>query len=204
MSLTMRRSEITGVILAGGKARRMGGVDKGLVELAGMPMCKIVMDLLASQVSEVLLNANRNREIYEKFGVPVIRDQIEGYLGPLAGLASAMQFAKTPWIITAPCDGPFLNHDYVARMSEAVDDATDVVVASDKKRLQPTFMLVNTKLRQDLDGFLESGGRKIDLWFIKHGYSTADFSDSPNCFLNINSEEDRQQAEMRILNHELA
>ncbi len=200
----MRRSEITGVILAGGKARRMGGIDKGLIGLAGVPMCKIVMDLLGPQVSEVLLNANRNQEIYEKFGVPVIRDRIQGYLGPLAGLASAMQSAKTPWVITAPCDGPFLNHDYVARMSEAVDDGTDVVVASDEKRLQPTFMLVNTKLRRNLDDFLESGGRKIDLWFVRHVYRIADFSDSPNCFLNINSEEDRQQAEKRILNHEIA
>lgn len=199
----MRLSEITGVILAGGQARRMGGIDKGLVELAGVPMCKIVMDLLESQVSEVLLNANRNRQIYEKFGAPVIHDQIEGYLGPLAGLASAMQHVETQWVITAPCDGPFLNHDYVARMSEEVDDGIDVVVASDGKRLQPTFMLVNTKLRQDLVSFLESGGRKIDLWFVKHGYAVADFSNSPNCFLNVNSEEDRQQAEKQILNHEL-
>ncbi len=201
--MAMGKSKITGVILAGGLARRMGGIDKGLVELAGTPMCKLVIDLLGPQVNEVLLNANRNRKTYENFCVPVIEDQIEGYLGPLAGLASAMNFTKTPWIITAPCDGPFLNQDYVARMSTLVTKGIDIVVASDAKRLQPTFMLVNTKLKRDLNKFLESGGRKIDLWFVKHGYAVADFSDSPDCFLNINSEADRISAEHRILNHVL-
>jgi len=180
----------------------MGGIDKGLVELAGTPMCEIVMGILKPQVSEIMINANRNLDLYRQFGVDVVPDQKAGYLGPLAGLASALRHAKSPWVITAPCDGPFLNADYVDRMLDRVTKGVDVVVASDGQRLQPTFLLVRTKLENDLSDFLDAGGRKIDLWFIQHGYATADFSDSPECFLNINSELDRKLAERQILNNE--
>ena len=188
-------AQVTGVILAGGQARRMGGIDKGLVQLAGSPMCRIVIDLLSPQVSEVLINANRNLESYGRFGVPVIEDDIQGFLGPLAGLVSAMKVAKTPWVITVPCDGPFLNRDYVDRMMAQADSSIDIVVAKDAERLQPTFMLAKTDLYSDLLSFLNAGERKIDKWFVNHQYATADFSDSPDCFLNINTSEDCERAE---------
>ncbi len=188
-------AQVTGVILAGGQARRMGGMDKGLVPLAGSPMCRIVIDLLLPQVSEVLINANRNLESYGRFGVPVIEDDIQGFLGPLAGLVSAMKVATTPWVITVPCDGPFLNQDYVDRMMAQVDSSIDIVVAKDAERLQPTFMLAKTELYSDLLSFLNAGERKIDKWFVKHRLATADFSDSPDCFLNINTSEDCERAE---------
>ena len=197
MNRNIENSQITGVVLAGGKATRMGGIDKGLVELNGIPMCKVVIDQLDPQVAEVLVNANRNIEVYEGFGVRVVQDQMQGFLGPLAGLFSAMSVAPTPWVITVPCDGPFLNADYVERMMMASDDF-DIVVARDERRLQPTFILSKTYLMDDLEDFLQSGERKIDRWFVKHKWSEADFSDSPDCFLNINTEQDRYNAQLRI------
>ncbi len=193
----IENSQITGVVLAGGKATRMGGIDKGLVELNGIPMCKVVIDQLDPQVAEVLVNANRNIEVYEGFGVRVVQDQMQGFLGPLAGLFSAMSVATTPWVVTVPCDGPFLNTDYVKRMMMASDDV-DIVVARDERRLQPTFILSKTRLMDDLEDFLQSGERKIDRWFVKHNWSEADFSDSPDCFLNINTEQDRDNAQLRM------
>ena len=189
---------VTGVILAGGQARRMGGIDKGLVELNGVTMCKIVIDLLQPQVSEVLVNANRNLEVYRSYGVRVVQDKTPGYLGPLAGLASAMSAAKTPWVITVPCDGPFLNSDYVLRMMSMTDEDIEIVVARDSDRMQPTYILVKVKLLDSLNEFLGSGERKIDRWFVKHRYAEADFSDTPDCFLNINTIQDRDEAQLRM------
>ncbi len=194
--------QITGLILAGGQARRMGGMDKGLVEICGEPMCKRVIDLLAPQVGQILVNANRNLERYRAFGVDVISDYLSGYQGPLAGLASGMMTAQTPWVITVPCDGPFLNEDYVSRMTQQLNAGTNIVVARDSKRLQPTYMLVQTQLLDDLQSFLDSGDRKIDRWFVKHNHATCDFSDSPECFVNINSDDERRQAEHRVKNSE--
>ena len=193
---------ITGVILAGGQARRMGGVDKGLVKLNGIAMCEIVIDKLRPQVFEVVVNANRNLEIYREFGVRVIQDETPGYLGPLAGLASTMAAAKTPWVITVPCDGPFLNRDYVARMVQITDEDVEIVVARDSDRMQPTYILAKTKLSDSLNEFLQSGERKIDKWFVKHRYAEADFADSPECFLNINTEQDREKAQIRMNQNE--
>ena len=190
---------VTGVILAGGQARRMGGIDKGLVELNGVAMCKIVINLLQPQVFEVLVNANRNLEIYENLGSRVIQDEIPGYLGPLAGLATAMNAATTAWVATVPCDGPFLNSDYIARMFALTSDDVKIVVARDSERMQPTYILANTDLLDSLNEFLESGERKIDRWFVKHTYAEADFSDSPDCFMNINTIEDRDNAQSKFL-----
>lgn len=197
----IERSEIAGVVLAGGRARRMGGIDKGLVEICGKPMCELVIELLAPQVGKVLVNANRNLGEYARFGATVVEDYFSGFLGPLAGVASAMRAAQTPWVITVPCDGPFLNDDYVRRMCEQVSPRTKVVVARDSERLQPTYMLARTSTVNDLNAFLASGERKIDKWFVKHSYATCDFSDSPQCFVNINSEEERLQAEAQVTEH---
>ncbi len=196
-------SQITGIILAGGQARRMGGIDKGLVEINGKTMCERVIELLAPQVDGVLVNANRNRDRYQALGVSVIEDFRSGFLGPLAGLASGMMAAESPWVITAPCDGPFLNRDYVMRMSGQVFQDTAIVVARDSKRMQPTYILAKAALDDDLKEFLASGERKIDRWFVRHNYETCDFSDSPDFFLNINSEDERQQAELRVRKDEL-
>ena len=194
----IRLTEITAVVLAGGRATRMGGTDKGLVEINGMPMCRIVIDALRPQVKEVIVNANRNLHTYRRFGVRVVEDGMSGYLGPLAGFVSAMRVAVTPWIISAPCDCPSVAAHYVDTMRTFDSGEFDVVVATDGDRWQPTFMMARCDLVDDLENFLNSGERKIDRWFTRLRYRLADFSDTPELFTNINTPEEHDRAQKRL------
>ena len=98
-------TEITGLVLAGGLATRMGGIDKGLVEFKGVAMAKRIADMLSKQCDKVIINANRNQSVYAEFGYEVVSDLIDGYQGPLSGFLSGLRAASTNWLITAPCDG---------------------------------------------------------------------------------------------------
>ena len=190
------RSEYTAVILAGGRGSRMGGNDKGLVLLDGKPLIEHVITTIAPQVGHLLINANRNMADYQKFGYPVIRDELSGYQGPLAGIYSALEQISTPDLITVPCDGPRLPQDLVARLARAREaEAADIAVAHDGKRLQPVYALIAKKLRPSLKAYLDGGDRKIDLWYAQHKMATADFSDIPETFLNINTPEERNAFE---------
>ncbi|MCG8488224.1 MAG: molybdenum cofactor guanylyltransferase [Chromatiales bacterium] len=190
------RSEYTAVILAGGRGSRMGGNDKGLVLLEGKPLIEHVITTIAPQVGHLLINANRNMADYQKFGYPVIRDELSGYQGPLAGIYSALEQISTPDLITVPCDGPRLPQDLVARLARAREaEAADIAVAHDGKRLQPVYALIAKKLRPSLKAYLDGGDRKIDLWYAQHKMATADFSDIPETFLNINTPEERNAFE---------
>ncbi len=176
MQLEKIISDVTGVVLAGGRAQRMGGEDKGLVELADKPMISYVLERLNAQVGVVLINANRNIERYRQLGWPVISDTMTGYLGPLAGMSVAMQAADTKYIITAPCDSPFLPNDYVQRMFDQLnDDDADLAVATDGDRWQPVFSLIDMRLHGSLSAYLESGERKIDSWFRQHTVAEVSF-----------------------------
>jgi len=183
------RARVTGVILAGGQARRMGGIDKGLVEFRGRPMIEWVLDALGEQLDTVVINANRSHEAYARLGVPVIADERDGYQGPLSGMATAMANAGTEWILTVPCDSPFVPPDVVARLWSRANDV-DIVTAHDGDRLQPVFSLIRVQLQPSLLSFLDAGERKIDRWFGTHRHATADFSDIPNTFINVNTPEE--------------
>jgi len=184
--------DITGVILAGGQARRMGGEDKGLVALGGRPMIEYALAALEPQVGDLLINANRNHERYAGYGFPVLADRQSGYCGPLAGMVSAMAAACTPYLATVPCDCPQLPGDLVERLAHALgrDDA-DIAVAHDGERMQPVFALIKTGLIDDLESWLDSGERKIDRWYARHRVALADFSDCPQTFENVNTPEER-------------
>lgn len=184
-------AEITGVILAGGKARRLNGRDKGLEPFSGRPLVEWVVAALAPQVGGLVINANRNRETYGRLGYPVIADQLDDFQGPLAGFASAMAAASTPWILTVPCDGPFLAPDLAARLVAALkrDDA-ELAVASDGRRMQPVHALLPVSLAPNLAAFLAEGERKIDRWYARHRVALADLSDRPESFANLNTEAD--------------
>ena len=185
------RSALTGVILAGGRATRMGGQDKGLLPLAGEPMVAHAIQRLAPQVGSLLINANRNIEQYQHYATPVVRDDLAGFQGPLAGMLAAMDAARTAYILTAPCDSPLLNAAYAARMfHELQQQNAEICVASDGERLQPVFALINVNLRDNLQAFLAAGERKIDRWFAQHRMATANFSDAASMFHNINTPED--------------
>jgi len=182
---------ISGLILAGGRAQRMGGEDKGLVLLNGQAMIEYVLASLAPQVQSVAINANRSVEQYQAYGHPVIRDELSDFQGPLAGFASGLKQCSTDYIVTAPCDGPLLCNDYVQRLHQsAVAQGAQISVASDGKRLQPVYALLHQSLLPSLLDFLARGDRKIDLWYQQEGYAECDFSDRSDIFTNVNSRED--------------
>lgn len=197
---THRGAALSGVILAGGAGRRMGGVDKGLVELAGRPLARHVLDALAPQVDAVLVSANRNAFEYRKLGCAVVGDGEGGggedYRGPLAGMLGGMKKAAAPLALFVPCDAPFLPADLAARLRAAGD--CDIAVAHDGERLQPVFCLLRTTLADSLARFLGGGGRKIDYWFDLHNVRRVDFSDNPGGFANINSPADLARAEEKF------
>jgi molybdopterin-guanine dinucleotide biosynthesis protein A len=157
---------VTGVVLAGGLGRRMGGTDKGLQELRGQPMVHWVIERLAPQVDELLINANQNGERYAAFGHRVVPDQIPGFAGPLAGLHAALATATHPLVATAPCDSPFLPADLISRLFSGVDRSRCRSRRGPTfDQAHPVFCLCQRSVLPHLTEFLESGGRKVDRWY---------------------------------------
>ncbi|MGH8592484.1 MAG: molybdenum cofactor guanylyltransferase MobA [Gammaproteobacteria bacterium] len=191
-------SNISAVILAGGRATRMGGEDKGLIHLAGRPLVAYVIDALRPQVGAILINANRNQDQYAQFGYPVIADEIQGYCGPLAGIASGMQAAGTDYIVTSPCDSPFLPPDLVKRLANRMPEIGEICVAHDGSRIQPVFSLLSCALLPALRTYLDTGGRKVDTWYATRSTLEVDFSDLPDTFLNLNTMHELALVEERL------
>jgi len=186
--VTIARTDITGVVFAGGQGRRMGGVDKGLVELDGRALVAHVIERLAPQVGELVINANQNRDRYAAFGYPVVADVIPDFAGPLAGLHAAMAAATTPYVVTSPCDSPFLPADLVARLALALAATPlDLAVARTFDQPHPVFSLVRTDVRPHLEAFLRGGGRKIDAWYATLRVADVRFDDEADAFRNINT-----------------
>ena len=201
MTNTIPRNDITAVILAGGKARRMSGEDKGLITLHGRPMIDYIIHALQPQVGNILVNANRNTEQYAAFGLPVIADMLGDYFGPLAGMASGMNATQTTFIVTAPCDSPIIPVSLVKTLYRALqENQADISVAHDGERMQPVFALLRCSLLASLLDYLNEGGRKIDTWFGQQPLALADFSKSPDTFLNLNTPEDKQLLESMLTN----
>lgn len=195
----MATGNITGIILAGGRARRMGGQDKGLIQLARKPMIEYVLNAIEPQVDAIIINANRNQKVYGKYGYPVVADQIGGYCGPLAGMASGLQAAKTPFIVTAPCDTPLIPDDLVHKLYSILqDEDAEICTAHANGRLQPVFTLMKSELLSSMLDFLNSGERKIDKWFEKHRLAIADFSEQAETFININSAAELAAIELKL------
>lgn len=189
------RQHITGLILAGGRGTRMGQVDKGLQAFKGMAMAMHVLLRLSPQVGDIIINANQHLAAYEAFGAQVWPDQIEGFAGPLAGLQTGLAHCETPYLVSAPCDSPFLPLDLVARLSEALllDDA-DLAVATtiendegiERKQAHPVFSLMKSSLLPHLSQFLQEGGRKVDAWYASLKVVEVNFDDTA-AFRNINT-----------------
>jgi molybdenum cofactor guanylyltransferase len=194
--MTIQNTDITAVILAGGMGRRMGGLDKGLIEFDGRLLVEILIDKLQQQNVNIVINANRNQSIYEGYGFPVISDELSDYQGPLAGFASAMSAVDSQYILTLPCDSPLLSEQYVSRFIEChnlpENNDAPISVAFDGERLQPVHALINVDLLPSLNTFLSSGDRKIDRWYAQHQYNRVDFSSQPELFRNINTPEDQK------------
>jgi molybdenum cofactor guanylyltransferase len=192
-------NDITAVILAGGKARRMDGQDKGLITLHGRPMVDYIIRALQPQAGHILINANRNAEQYAAFGLPVIADMLGDYFGPLVGMASGMNATDTTFIVTVPCDSPFIPDNLVEMLYRALaENEADISVAHDGERMQPVFALLRCSLLPGLLAYLDEGGRKIDTWYGQQRLALADFSGSPDTFLNLNTPEDKVILENRM------
>src|SRR5512145_2050356 len=178
-------SAVSGIVLAGGQGRRMGGVDKGLQLLRGRPMIERVLERLAPQVSEVIINANQNLERYEKYGHRVVRDEIGGFAGLHAGLKAAAH----PLVVTVPCDSPFLPADLVSRLKNSLKE-NQLAVAKTGDQPHPVFALMKRDVRESLEAFLAQGGRKIDAWYAALKVVEVSFDDEADAFRNINTPEE--------------
>ena len=186
-------SKVSGIVLAGGRGLRMGGVDKGLQLLHGKPMIASVLARLAPQVSEILINANQNLEAYARFGHRVVPDAIGGFAGPLAGLHAGLGAASCPLALTVPCDSPFLPLDLASRLMKSLND-NDLAVAKTGEQAHPVFALVRTAVRKNLEEFLAKGGRKIDAWYASLSVVEVPFDDEADAFRNINTREELDSA----------
>lgn len=200
--------EITGLILAGGRGSRMGGVDKGLQNFNGMPMALHTLLRLQMQVGQVIINANRNLAAYESFGVPVWTDVLADYAGPLAGFLTGLERCETPYMVTVPCDSPRFPLDLVARLAAALErEQADIAMAAApeqdrngqlKTRTQPVFCLLRVDLLESLVDFTHKGGRKIDAWTGQHKTVVVPFDlpgDDPLAFSNANTLDELKQLE---------
>ena len=188
------RPAVTGIVLAGGLGRRMGGVDKGLKPLGGKPMAQWAIERLAPQVDEILINANQNLDEYRAFGHAVIPDAIGGFAGPLAGLHRGLTEARHDLVATVPCDSPFLPADLVVRLLGALEaHNAQLAVARTGDQPHPVFCLCRRSVLPGLSAFLAQGGRKIDAWYAALKVVEVAFDDEPDAFSNINTE-----AELRL------
>ena len=186
----MSRAHITGLVLAGGRGSRMGGVDKGLQTLDGVPLARIALERLAPQVGRLMVNANRHLETYAGFGVPVWPDAAADFPGPLAGFLAGLEHCETPWLATVPCDSPRFPADLVAQLASAVGDAPAAVAATREAggvlQRQPVFALLRATLAPDLAAYLADGGRRIDAWLRALGAVQVPFEDV-EAFVNVNT-----------------
>ena len=190
-----------GVILAGGRARRMAGEDKGLVLLGGQPMVSYAVAALAPQTARLLINANRNQQRYAKItGCRIIADTVTGFAGPLAGILSALQICDSRYLLCAPCDCPLLPTDLGARLFGAlVEEDAEISVVHDGQRLQPVFSLIQAHLKDSLAAYLAIGEKKIDRWYQQHRLAYADFSDTMSAFQNVNTLAECQAMETTLM-----
>ena len=191
---TIDPQDITGLILAGGRGSRMGGVDKGLENHQGLPLALHALLRLQPQVGHLIVNANRNLAAYESMGVPVWPDPMDDFPGPLAGWLAGLEHCETPYLLTVPCDTPHFPIDLAERLSRAlVAEGTDIAMAATMEdgrvQVQPVFCLMKTALIESLVAYLHGGQRKIDKWTAQHPCATVLFDD-PQAFFNANTPEE--------------
>lgn len=200
--------DITGLILAGGRGSRMGGVDKGLQNFNGIPMALHTLMRLQMQVGHVIINANRNLAAYESFGTSVWPDVLSDYAGPLAGFLTGLERCETPYLVTVPCDTPLFPPDLVERLAQALEqNQAEIAMAAAPEtdrngqvsvRAQPVFCLLRVDLLESLVNFTHGGGRKIDAWTAQHKTVIVPFDrpgDDPQAFANANTLAELQQLE---------
>lgn len=179
-------SNITGVVLAGGRGQRMNGQDKGLLLLHGRPLAAQALDALRPQVAHLLISANRNRDAYAAFGVPVLSDTRPGFEGPLAGMLTALRAANTDWVLFVPCDTPQLPDDLAARLHLAVhlDSGKSSAYATTRGDAHHTCCLLHRRLADAIESSLNAGRRAVRDFHTAQNAVAVDFPDWPGHNLN--------------------
>ncbi len=198
----MAEDPITGLVLAGGAARRLQaahpGADKGLLPLAGRPLIAWVIDNLAPQVQSLVISANRHLDDYRLLGHPVLPDRRPDMPGPLAGIHAALSACPTEWLAVAACDTPFLPPDWVARLQHALTgNHAPIAYAHDPDQPHPLVAVLHRSLLPSLDAFLKAGNHRVRQWYGQHGARAVPFPD-PQAFQNLNTPEEWQEAENRL------
>lgn len=182
---------VAALILAGGKASRMGGLDKGLVLFQQQPLITHVIKRITPQVNDIAINANRNREAYKRFGYPVLSDEIHGFAGPLAGIHAGLKWTKSEYLLTIPCDTPFFPDNLSQTLLTALQKAmANIAIATSNGKDYPVICLCRKAVLPSLELYLHQGGRKVSTWQQQQAHIYVDFSDNLNTFANINSPEE--------------
>ena len=190
---------ISGIILAGGQATRMGGADKGLISLQKKPLIAHVISRLQPQVDEIIINANREIVAYETFGLLVLKDENKEFIGPLAGFALGLKHAKHEYVLTVPCDSPLLPLDLVERLYKGMTEArADIAAACSDGDTHPVFCLMKKSVLPSLTEYLASGERKVSAWQKSQQYVEVDFSDCSDAFVNLNTMEQLRELELKL------
>ncbi|WP_071825926.1 molybdenum cofactor guanylyltransferase MobA [Phytobacter massiliensis] len=192
----VRSDEVTGVVLAGGKGRRMGGADKGLLNLQGEPLWRHVASRLRTQLGRIIISANRHQEIYQASGMKVITDSMIDYPGPLAGMLAVFQQDEAEWFLFCPCDTPFIPQNLVDRLKTQRKNAPAVWV-HDGERDHPTIALMHRSVQPVLQEYLQSGERRVMVFLRLIGGHAVDFSDFKDAFVNINTPEELDRWEQK-------
>ena len=191
--------KLTTIILSGGRATRMGDVDKGLISLQNKPLIQHVISRLQPQVNKILINANREITQYETFGLPVLQDEMPDFLGPLAGMVLGLKHAKHDLVLSVPCDSPLLPLDLVARLHNGMlESRADIAVASSDGNAHPVFCLMKKSVLPSLIAFLDAGARKVSAWQKSQKYVEVDFSDCTDAFVNLNTPQDLADLEQKL------
>lgn len=193
------QTKVTGVILAGGLARRMGGQDKGLIVYKRRPMLEYAIDAMRPVVDELLINANRNLELYRQFGFPVLSDQNTNFEGPLAGILAALRYMQDQGVLLVmPCDSPLVTSQHLQKLLATLrHNNAECCAAFDGERLHPVFLALQGGLADSLENFLAGGQRKIDRWLEQQRFIKADFSAVPEIFMNVNTLQELAELEAR-------
>jgi molybdopterin-guanine dinucleotide biosynthesis protein A len=195
----LNTSKITAIILSGGRATRMNGADKGLVLLLQKPLIQHVIDRLKPQADEILINANREKAQYQAFGYPVLQDEWEDFLGPLAGFSLGLLQAMHDYVLTVPCDSPLLPLDLSKRLLAALlEQNADVAVACSDGNTHPVFSLCRKSALSSLTVYLEQGERRVSAWQKSQNFIEVDFSDVSDAFTNLNTFEDLAALELKL------
>ncbi|MGZ8271421.1 MAG: molybdenum cofactor guanylyltransferase MobA [Methylophilus sp.] len=190
---------ITAIILSGGRATRMGGLEKGLVLLQGKPLISHVIARLTPQVDEILINANRELTSYHALNLPILQDENPDFIGPLAGFSLGLHHCKYDYLLTVPCDSPLLPLDLAQRLLTAMSQHhADMAVASSTGNAHPVFSLCKKSVLPSLTDFINQGGRKVSAWQKSQAYIEVDFNDCDDAFINLNTLEGLASLELKL------